>query len=194
VYLFAKHRDVLAGCYQLYLPSFTNIRRILNKQRLYEACTRAGVHYPKTWFPKGETDLQAIQNQIDVDVLLKPKTQVQFRSGQKGAEVPRGGDLRRAFRAFVRANPYGSEVVGHDPDIAVPMVQAFYKEAVCGIYSLAGFSDGTGRPPLLRASRKVLQRPRRVGVGVCFERGTRQTGIGAPSGGALPGTWIFWDL
>jgi D-aspartate ligase len=169
VYLFAEHREELLESYKLYMPPFANIRAILNKQLLYQACGRAGVRHPKTWFPRNETELRAIESEIDVDVLLKPKTQVQFRSGQKGAEVPRGGDLGRAFRAFVQANPYGSEIVSHDPEVAAPMVQAFYKEAVSGIYSLAGFSDGTGRPPLVRASRKVLQRPRRVGIGLCFE-------------------------
>jgi D-aspartate ligase len=169
VYLFAKHGAALREYYKLYLPPLATIGTILNKKRLYEVCGRAGIPYPKTWFPRDAAEVTAMQHEIDVDVLLKPKTQVQFRSGLKGVEVYRNGDLSRGFRAFVEQNPYGPEILHEDPDVAVPMIQSFFKEAVRGIYSLAGFSDGRSRQPLVRAARKVLQRPRRVGVGVCFE-------------------------
>jgi predicted ATP-grasp superfamily ATP-dependent carboligase len=38
-----------------------------------------------------------------------------------------------------------------------------------GIYSLSGFRDRSGKHFVLRAANKVLQRPRRLGVGLCFE-------------------------
>jgi D-aspartate ligase len=48
------------------------------------------------------------------------------------------------------------------------MVQAYHRQAAFGIYSLAGFATADGRV-LARASRKVLQRPRKLGIGLCFE-------------------------
>jgi D-aspartate ligase len=52
------------------------------------------------------------------------------------------------------------------------MLQAYHRSELHRIYSLAGFVDGSGRPPLMRAAVKVLQRPRNMGVGVCFESAT----------------------
>lgn len=168
VFLFAAHQEELRQRYRLFIPSFTRIATILNKRCLYEACTRVDVRIPRTWFPRDIQDLAAITPEIDVHVLLKPRTQVQFRTGEKGAEVTRGADLVEACRRFMRENPYGPGVGERDPDITMPLVQTFHREAECGIYSISGFADGSDQP-LLRAARKVLQRPRRLGVGLCFE-------------------------
>ena len=168
VFLFAQAREKLAAHYTLFMPDLAGIYRILNKERLHEACTKVGCPTPRTWCPKGEAELEAILREVDVKVLLKPKTQVQLRSGQKGAEIPDGSDLATSFRAFVTDNPYGDELVAHDPDVVWPMVQEFMPGAAQGIYSVAGFATEEGRV-VARASRKILQRPRRLGIGLCFE-------------------------
>lgn len=171
VFLFAQERDKLAEHYTLFLPELESIYRILNKERLHEACEKVGCPTPRTWCPKGEGELDAILQEANAHgakVLLKPKTQVQLRSGQKGAEIPDGSDLATSFRAFVADNPYGDELVRHDPDVVWPMVQEFMPGAAQGIYSVAGFATEDGRV-VARASRKILQRPRRLGIGLCFE-------------------------
>ena len=171
VFLFAQARDALAAHYTLFMPSLDSICRILNKERLHEACVKVGCPVPRTWCPKGEHELDAIVTEAaaaGVKVLLKPKTQVQLRSGQKGAEIPDGSDLATSFRTFVADNPYGEELVAHDPDVVWPMVQEFMPGAAQGIYSVAGFATEDGRV-VARASRKILQRPRRLGIGLCFE-------------------------
>jgi predicted ATP-grasp superfamily ATP-dependent carboligase len=169
VFLFAKYQDALREHYALFMPPFETIYRILNKQRLYEACARTGVSFPRTWFPRGEAELRALLAEIQIEVIIKPKTQIQLRTGAKAAEIPRGGDLVASFTSFVKENPYGPELVTYDADVVWPMVQAYHRSAATSIYSLAGFVDGSGRPPLVRASRKVLQRPRKLGIGLCFE-------------------------
>jgi D-aspartate ligase len=169
VFLFAQHQDALRKHYRLYLPPFADVYRILNKQRTYEACLRTGVRAPSTWFPKGEDELKQVLKTIHEEVILKPKTQVQLASGAKAAEIPKGGDFLQSFQAFMRNNPYGPDLVAHDPDVVWPMLQAYHRQAAYGIYSLAGFSDGTDRTPLVRASRKILQRPRKLGIGLCFQ-------------------------
>lgn len=171
VFLFAQARAQLAEHYTLFLPELSSTYRILNKERLHEACTKVGCPTPRTWCPKGEGELDAIlaeTREHGIKVLLKPKTQVQLRSGQKGAEIPDGSDLASSFRAFVQDNPYGDELVAHDPDVVWPMVQEFMPAAAQGIYSVAGFATEDGRV-VARASRKILQRPRRLGIGLCFE-------------------------
>jgi D-aspartate ligase len=169
VFLFASQQEALREHYTVYLPPFDDLYRILNKQRIHEACARTGVSSPKTWFPRGEDELRALLSEIKEEVILKPKTQIQLASGAKAAEIPKGSDLIENFRAFMRNNPYGAELVAHDADVVWPMVQAYHRQAAQSIYSLAGFADGSDRLPLIRASRKILQRPRKLGIGLCFE-------------------------
>ena len=168
VFHFATYKAQLERHYRLCLPDLSTIFRILNKQRIYEACLKTGVSAPRTWFPRGIDELRALLSELDCEVILKPKTQIQLRSGTKAAEIPKNKDLGEAFTEFVADNPFGPELVAHDPDVVWPMVQAYHRKAAYGIYSLAGFATGDGRV-LARASRKILQRPRKLGIGLCFE-------------------------
>lgn len=168
-YLFARHRERLLEHFHLFVPDHPRMMRILNKKLLYETCQRIGVDVPVTWFPRCDEEVRSIAARLDIDVLIKPKMQVQFPSGQKGLEVPKGSDLLNRFTRFRTRYAHGEEIVAQDPDISFPMIQAFHDEAVFGIHSVAGFTDGTGRPPLVRAACKVLQWPRRLGVGLCFQ-------------------------
>lgn len=167
-YLFSQRRDALLERYRLYVPPIECMRTILDKRLLYEACTRAGVGHPQTWFPRDASDVPTIEAQIPGPVLVKPRTHIGLPVGSKGLEVLNGRRLSEAFGEYVRSRPYREDA---EPDSGrtVPMVQVFHEDAVHNILSVAGFTDGTGRPALLRASRKILQRPRRVGIGLCFE-------------------------
>jgi predicted ATP-grasp superfamily ATP-dependent carboligase len=49
------------------------------------------------------------------------------------------------------------------------MIQRYYPEAMQAIYSLSGFRDKSGKHVAMLGARKVLQRPRQLGVGLCFE-------------------------
>jgi D-aspartate ligase len=49
------------------------------------------------------------------------------------------------------------------------LLQRYHAEAIDKIYSLSGFRDISGAHVIMRAAHKVLQRPRRLGVGLCFE-------------------------
>jgi predicted ATP-grasp superfamily ATP-dependent carboligase len=51
----------------------------------------------------------------------------------------------------------------------LPMLQRYHAEASDLVYSLSGFRDISGALVCMRGSRKVFQRPRRLGVGLCFE-------------------------
>jgi predicted ATP-grasp superfamily ATP-dependent carboligase len=50
------------------------------------------------------------------------------------------------------------------------MLQRYYPEAAECINSLSGFRDRTGSVFTVLGAIKVLQRPRRMGVGLCFEQ------------------------
>jgi len=70
-------------------------------------------------------------------------------------------------------------VKAHDPGVARPMLQAFLEGASEGIYNLAGFVGPDGQA-VVAASRKVLQRPRLLGVGLIFEEAPVRQDLVAP--------------
>jgi predicted ATP-grasp superfamily ATP-dependent carboligase len=172
-FLFAQHRAWLSRRFRVYGPDLATLYRILNKQRLHDACERVGIDVPRTHYPRTESELVDLVGKLgDRALLLKPKTQIQLQSGVKAVEIERDDDPVVAFRRFVHDNPYGKELLAHDPEVRWPMVQEFLPNAAGGIYSVAGFIDDEHRLPLVRASRKILQRPRKLGIGLCF--------VGAP--------------
>jgi predicted ATP-grasp superfamily ATP-dependent carboligase len=169
VFLFAQHRLELSRYFRLYQPGFDTIYRILNKQRLYQACERVGIDYPATWYPRGEAELRELAPTIRVDVMVKPKSQIQLESKTKGSIVPRGGSVVDCYSRFMRENHYGTKIAAYDADVVWPMLQAYHSSHTHRIYTLSGFTDWTGKPPLIRAATKLVQRPRNMGIGVCFE-------------------------
>ncbi len=66
-------------------------------------------------------------------------------------------------------NTFGREALAAEPNLKWPMVQEYFPRAEGGIYGLSGFLGRDGKPMIRGPRRKVLQRPRRFGIGVCFE-------------------------
>jgi biotin carboxylase len=120
------------------------------------------------WFPRSEDDIRQIADSARFPVLFKPVTQILHGSHGKGVIVDQPRDLANTYRAL-RNQPYAREMLEFDPEVRHPLIQEFQTEALGGIYSISGFIDETGLLLGARASTKILQRPRRIGVGVCFE-------------------------
>ena len=51
----------------------------------------------------------------------------------------------------------------------MPMLQRYHPEAMKKIYSLSGFRDMSGSHIVMQAALKILQQPRHLGIGLCFE-------------------------
>ena len=51
----------------------------------------------------------------------------------------------------------------------MPMLQRYHPEAMKKIYSLSGFRDMSGSHVVMQAALKILQQPRHLGIGLCFE-------------------------
>lgn len=168
-WLFALHREELGRHFRLYQPPVDVIYALLNKQKLHGLCQEVGLDMPDTWFPESEADLERIAAQARFPVLLKPQTQILFESHVKGSQVERAEDLRPRYREFLEKNRYGRKLLDYDAHADRPMVQAFYPEAAQNIFSLSGFVDRTGELFVARGALKVLQRPRKLGIGLCFE-------------------------
>jgi predicted ATP-grasp superfamily ATP-dependent carboligase len=167
-WLLACHRERLAAHYRLFQPPVETIYALLNKKRLADACRAAGLETPATAFPRSEHDVERCAAEIGYPVLLKPQTQIFFESHVKGRQVSDPRDLVDAYRTFVRDHRYATALLAFDPGARGPMLQRFHAEASADIYSISGFVGIDGEHAL-RAARKVMQRPRRLGVGICFE-------------------------
>jgi predicted ATP-grasp superfamily ATP-dependent carboligase len=101
-------------------------------------------------------------------VLLKPRTQVFLESGIKGFIVEDKATLAEELARFRQLVRFNEVLTGRHPDIAEPMVQEYLTAAETSIFSVSGFVAEDGAI-VARAAMKVLQRPRKVGIGLCFE-------------------------
>jgi D-aspartate ligase len=166
-WLFALHREELSRYFHLSAPPFTVISRLLNKASLYDEAVAAGLDVPRTWFPRDAADLDRCRREARFPVVIKPRTQVLFRTKSKGHYVENADALSDRYSSFA-VQRHEAGLVKLDPAAAQPMVQEFHREAATGIYSISAYAhDGRLLGP--RGARKLLQQPRRLGIGVCFE-------------------------
>jgi D-aspartate ligase len=166
-WLIARHRDELQRDFLLDSPPPGVIAELLDKERLHQNCRRAEIAVPETWFPSSQSEIDGLASTLPYPILIKPRTQVFLRGHAKGDRIARAEDLAGHYRDFEAQNPYlpaypFEGLAGH------PMLQAYRVEAAQGIYNLAGFVSEQGEC-VVRASNKLLQRPRRLGIGLCFE-------------------------
>jgi predicted ATP-grasp superfamily ATP-dependent carboligase len=167
-WVIASNREALAEHYLLYQPPLRTIVSLLDKQHLYRACTDVGISVPETYFPENDAQVREAARAIDSHILIKPRTQMLMRSKSKGLLCRDPSQLVDMYNSFRTENRYSPEIVAHDPTIGNPMLQRYHPQAMSNTYSLSGFIDETGELFVTRAAYKVFQRPRRLGVGLCF--------------------------
>lgn len=166
-WLFALERDRLSKVFAMCSPSEQAVFALLDKARLHAACAAVGIEVPQT-VPAAAVASASVAEKLRFPVLVKPRTQVYLTSGIKGfiahdpAEL--AGQLRR-FRELVAFDPVVTE---RHPDVAEPMLQEYLAAAETCIFSVSGFAGDDGAL-VARGAMKVLQRPRKVGIGLCFE-------------------------
>jgi predicted ATP-grasp superfamily ATP-dependent carboligase len=175
-WLFAAERERLSKVFTMYSPSEETIITLLDKKRLHAACVEVGIEVPQT-LGLGDLEIEStIVRGVPFPVLLKPRTQVYLKSGIKGFiahdHVELASELAR-FRELVAFDPV---LLDRHPDIAEPMIQEYLAAAETSIFSVSGFVDAQGRV-VARGAMKVLQRPRKVGIGLCFESRELEPGL-----------------
>jgi predicted ATP-grasp superfamily ATP-dependent carboligase len=166
-WLYARHRAQLAEHFYLSPADIGTIHALLHKGKLAEHARQAGMDVPRTWHPRSPQDVLDIAEEATFPVLIKPVTQVLFAAGSKGVRVDRPEALAEAYAEYA-AFGHGRAIVDYDGSVAHPMVQEFFHGASNGIYNISSYAEG-GKLWGARAGRKILQRPRRLGIGVCFE-------------------------
>ncbi len=160
-WLFAAEKERLSKHFQMFSPGEETIITLLDKKRMHDACAAVGIDVPDTRVATSDGD-------FPFPVLLKPRTQVYLTGGIKGFiakdRVELASELAR-FRQLVTFDPI---ITQRHPDIAEPMVQQYLTAAETNIFSVSGFVAANG-DIVARGAVKVLQRPRKVGIGLCFE-------------------------
>ncbi|MDP9034378.1 MAG: carbamoyl-phosphate synthase [Myxococcota bacterium] len=169
-FVFSLYREELAKHFALFQPEFAVLARILDKGELLASARTVGMDLPDTWLPESEDDVERAAREADGPLLIKPRTQILLTTHSKGEMAPTGPrGLRAAYARFVRFNSYGDAIKKRMPAAIRPMLQRFYPEAMDAVYSLTGFRSRDGRHFSVLGANKVLQRPRNLGIGLCFE-------------------------
>lgn len=168
-FLLSSHREELSRHFAMYQPDVATMLRILDKKQLMETAQQVGVPTPPTVFPETAEDAERLAREIDGPLLFKPRTQLFRAIHHKGALVDNRGAIAREYDAFRRGSVYRRPVRDRMPELAEPMLQRFYPDGVDGILSVSGFRSRGGRDVVMLGAMKVLQRPRRLGIGLCFE-------------------------
>jgi D-aspartate ligase len=164
-WLIARNADVLSLVYSLYTPSFDAMRALLDKASLHRAALAVGLRVPEAHFPDDERDVERVVRD-GKSWVVKPRTQVYYASHLKGEIVSGPEDAVAAWRAYRRWT-HAPQVRAELPDVEKPLLQELV-DVRSGVYSITGFATREGHVVAARAARKVLQRPRGVGIGVCF--------------------------
>jgi D-aspartate ligase len=170
-YVFSAYRDELSKFFGMYQPPLETIVRTLDKKELFEAGRRAGFDVPMTWFPENPEDVERAAREADGPLMIKPRTQLFLKTHKKGAVASRDPVLLRSeYSKFEHENTYGRPLSDDRPELTRPVLQRYYAEAIQSIHSVTGFRDRSDDKLVLLGAVKVLQRPKRMGVGLCFEQ------------------------
>ncbi len=167
-WLFSRAQPELREHFDIHLPPVEVVYGLLNKRHLHQQCGEADIPVPRSWFPTTESELDACLREVRGATIIKPRSQILFQSGHKGALIEDPNHLKERFGTFAGYS-HARALLDVDPDASQPMIQEFYEEAERATYNLTGYAGEDGEVWALRGGRKVLQLPRKAGVGVCFE-------------------------
>jgi len=124
-FLIASNAASLGDRFLLYQPRADAIFDLLDKKSLAAAARSVGLDTPVTYFSSDDADLERIARDARFPMLIKPRTQLMFRTRNKGINVRRREELADAYRAYARANTYLPAVLAERPDIVRPMLQEY---------------------------------------------------------------------
>jgi D-aspartate ligase len=167
-FVYTQRLQDLSRVFRMYQPELGAILHVLDKKRLYETAREVGLEVPDTWCPETDADVERVAREAPMPLVIKPRTQMLSTTHSKGVIVHERHELARTYRSFVKRTSYDDTVLAVFPEAPRAMLQAYWPEAAERIYSLAGFLDRSGKLFAARAAVKVFQRPRTLGIGLCF--------------------------
>jgi D-aspartate ligase len=169
VWLYTAYADILVQHFCLYQPPVATIRSVLDKQLFAAAATSAGLGVLPSWNPKRIEDVEALASLLPYPILIKPRTHVHRLRNDKGIVVHSRDELILEYKRFVEREQFRVSDMPFSTDGNAPLLQQFVDVGSEGVVSVTGFVDRSGEHFVSRHARKIFQRSRPVGVGVCFE-------------------------
>ena len=169
-YALAERREEFSSVFDLYQPDLNTMMSILDKGLLHKHAQAVGMDTAETWLPETADEAEKIVREVGGRLVVKPRSQLSVRSGAKGLLIDASGTNGRAvYDDLLKQVGHGNRFVKRFPEATMPMLQRYHPEAMKQIYSLSGFRDASGEHVVMRAAIKILQRPRELGVGLCFD-------------------------
>jgi predicted ATP-grasp superfamily ATP-dependent carboligase len=167
-WLYAAHRPRLDQYFEMFSPPEDAVFNLLDKKRLHKACEEVGIEVPVTLALADIAIESTVVKSVPFPVLLKPRTQVYLTSGIKGFIAHDHVELKDELERFQQLVAFDPVLTERHPDVKEPMLQEYLSAAETNIFSVSGFVTSSGEI-VARGAMKVLQRPRKVGIGLCFE-------------------------
>jgi predicted ATP-grasp superfamily ATP-dependent carboligase len=165
----ADRREELSSVFDMYQPDLNTIMCILDKGLLHKHAQAVGMDTPETWLPQSADEAERIIREVGGTIVVKPRSQLSLRTGAKGLLINASGtNGRTVYDNLLRQVGHDNNFIRRFPGAKIPMLQRYHPEAIEQIYSLSGFRDVSGTHVIMRAALKILQRPRQLGIGLCF--------------------------
>lgn len=159
--------EVFPAAQQQGMPSREAILDMLFKDRFDAACLRHGLRAPWTSFPKSVEEALSNAASLPYPVILKPKSHVGV-GWARGVVVRNEIELRKLYQPYP-VHPHRKLAMDRFPELRWPMIQEYVPEALKHLYSVSGLLDKDGTILAYAGSRKTLQWPPTLGVGIVFE-------------------------
>jgi D-aspartate ligase len=140
----AANRDALAKDFRVPTPDLDSVRHAWDKREAYRLAERLSVPIPRTWFPRTEADLAAID--LAGPVVVKPAIKEHFFYATH-AKAWRADDAAQLSACFRRA----AQIVGDGEVIVQELIPGGGQEqyAYCAL-----FRDGTARASMTVRRRR----------------------------------------
>jgi predicted ATP-grasp superfamily ATP-dependent carboligase len=158
-------------------PEREHLFDCLFKDRFATAIAAAGFPTPATFAPTTADEAVKCATSLGYPVLLKPRSHVGVGI-TRGTVVHSDRELRRAFIPF-EIGPGHDTAFAVDGDLALPLVQRYFKPGTVDVVSVSGMLDDDGNALAVSHSRKTHQWPPRLGIGTQFQALPAQAFTGA---------------
>ncbi|GAC1345380.1 MAG: hypothetical protein NVSMB23_21450 [Myxococcales bacterium] len=148
------------------LPARAAVLDALFKDRFDAACARLGFRTPWAAYPASVEEAHDRADAFPYPSILKPKSHVGV--GLERGQVVRSADeLRRAYRRYPIPAAQAAACAPY-PELSLPMIQEYVPGTLANLYSVSGVLGPRGQVAAVSASRKTLQWPPTLGIGIEF--------------------------
>ena len=149
------------------MPTPERVRQMLFKDRFDALCRQQGMATPFSRAPRSREEALDGAADLPYPIILKPRSHVGV-GWARGEVVRDAGELARAFAPYAIPDSQ-RQVITKYPELGWPMLQEYVPEALANLYSIGGVLGPDGEVVAYAGSRKTLQWPPTLGVGVVFE-------------------------